>query len=334
MKAAVFNGISLQVKNVKDPELKDHQVLIQVKAAGICGTDLAIIKGELSTPLPVIPGHEFTGRIVKVGKVVSRDLIGMLVTCEINANIDFDCYYCKKREFTQCISRKAIGIDINGAFAEFIAVDDYLIHEVPPSISYKEATFIEPLAAAYQTFEMMPLDKSDAFIAIFGLGKLGLLITQVAKLNGLTVIGIDGSTKKLELAKKFGAKHLINRLKMQDVAGEIRRLTGELGADIVLDATGNPEAFSEITRSCRSRGKIHVKSTYGLATPINLTELVVREISIYTSRCGPFKKALDGVKSGQIKVSELISAEFTLDSINDAIKAYVSRDHIKSLILL
>jgi len=333
MRAAVYDGKGLKVEEVPQPQLKKSQALVRVKAAGICGTDLAIVKGHLPTPTPLILGHEFAGEIVEVGKNFDRNWIGKRVTSEINSNIDFDCFYCKREIFTQCISRKAIGIDIDGAFAEFIAVESYLLHKFPDSISYEEATFIEPLAAAFQTFEMMPLGPDDKVAAVFGLGKLGLLIAQVAKLKGLELIAVDGSEKKLALAKKYGASHVINRFETKDIPKVIQDLTDGLGADIIIDTSGNPDALHDIVPSCRIRGKLHMKSTHGLATPINLTDIVVRELTLYSSRCGPFKKAIEGLKTGKIHVNELISQEYRLDDIDEAFASYEkSRDHIKTII--
>ena len=335
MKALVYDGIKVTLKEVSRPKLKDSQVLINVNAAGICGTDLAIVKGYLRTTTPIILGHEFSGEIVEIGKNIDQSWLGKRVTSEINSNIDFSCFYCKKENFTQCVSRKALGIDIDGAFSEYIAVESYLIHEIPDSLTYEDGTFIEPLAAAYQTFEMMPIEKDDRSIAIFGLGKLGLLLTQVSFLKGLVLIVIDGSEKKLDLAKKFGASHCVNRNCVENIPSKIKELTNGLGADIVVDTTGNPEALENIILSCRTRGKIHIKSTHGLDTPMNLTEMVVRELTLYTSRCGPFDKAIEGLKSGNIKVQELISARYKLEEYEAAFSYYErSSDYIKSIFLI
>jgi len=333
MKAAVYDGKVINIKETQKPTLTKSQALIRVKAAGICGTDLAIVKGYLSTPRPLILGHELAGEIVEVGNNMDQSWIGKRVTSEINSDIDNSCFYCKRNLFTQCISRKALGIDINGAFAEYVAVESYLLHEFPASISFNEATFIEPIAAAFQVFEMMPIEKDDKVIAIFGLGKLGLLISQVALSKGLDLIVVDGSDKKLELAKKYGVKETINRFHEENISKRIQDLTGGLGADIVLDATGNPDALKDIVASCRTRGKLHIKSTHGLATPINLTDIVVRELTMYGSRCGPFDKAIEGLKSGKIKVKDLISETYPLEKIQEAFKSYEkSRDHIKTII--
>ena len=335
MKAAIFDGQDISIKEIPKPKLEASQVLIRVKAAGICGTDVAIVKGYLPTPTPLILGHEFAGEIVKVGENVNQNWLGKRVTSEINSNIDFNCYYCQREIFTQCISRKTLGIDINGSFAEYIAVESYLLHEIPRKISYKEATFIEPLAAAYQTFEMMPLADEDKVIAIYGLGKLGLLLAQVALVKGLDVIAVDGSDKKLSMAEKYGAKQLINRFEVENISDEIKGSTDNLGADIVVDTTGNPEALIDIVASCKTRGKIHIKSTHGLRTPINLTDIVVREITVYSSRCGPFDKAIEGLSSGDIKVKSLVSKMYDLEKIGEAFAAYdEDPDFIKAVIVI
>ena len=333
MKAAVFDGENLTIKTVRDPKITDTQALVRVRNVGLCGTDIAIIKRTLPTATPIILGHEFAGDVVKVGDKVDPKWLNKRVTSEINSNIDFNCFYCKEGKKTQCLSRKALGIDIDGALAEYINVESYLLHEIPGSISYDEATFIEPLAAAYQIFETMTLNPSDKTMVVFGLGKLGLLIIQVALLKGLRLIVVDSSPKKLTLAKKFGAHELINRFDESNVPERIKTLTNGLGADVVIDATGNPLAVKDVIDSCRTLGKVYLKSTHGISTPINVTDLIVRELTIYTSRCGPFDKAIEGLKSGKINVKNLISEKFPLNDIRKAIDLHnISQDHIKTII--
>ncbi|MHA1987456.1 MAG: zinc-dependent alcohol dehydrogenase [Promethearchaeota archaeon] len=335
MKAVVFDGKNLTLKTLSDPKISDTQVLVRVKSVGLCGTDIAIIEGTLPIQAPIILGHEFSGVVIKVGENVDPKWLNKRVTSEINSNIDSSCYFCKEGKHTQCISRKAIGIDIDGALAEYIALESYLLHEIPDSISYDEATFIEPLAAAFQVFETMTLDPSDKILAIFGLGKLGLLITQVALSRDLKLIVVDNSSEKLKLAKSFGAQELINRKDDPNVSDRIKDLTNGLGADVVIDATGNPSAVHEVIDSCKTLGKIHLKSTHGLNTPINVTDLIVRELTIYTSRCGPFDKAIEGLRLGKINVEKLISEKVPLEDIGKAVDLYkMSQDHIKTIIYI
>ncbi len=352
MKAAVFNGSELEVKEVPDPKLLEEEVLIKIKYCGICGTDIAIVNGWYKVPTPLIIGHEFVGEVVKVANPRHSHLIGKDVACEINSKICGKCYYCVRGMPTHCVERKALGIDIDGGMAEYIAVPHYLIHMIPDSIKLEDATFIEPLAAAYQTFEMMPLPTPASQIAttkvnqsvgsvavnlkqenaaVFGLGKLGLLIIQVAKQYGLNVIAVDRSEKKLNLAVKLGADYHVNPNKI-DVVQKIKMITNGVGVDYAIDCTGNDEILQQVISSTRSRGKIHIKSTHGLPASINITELVVREISIHTSRCGPFEKAIKGLESKKISVSEILTHVFPLEQINKAFEILKEPSTIKVLI--
>ena len=333
MKAAIFDGTNLQIKEIEQPIILSSQVLIKVMAVGVCGTDRAIISGDLPVPnLPLIPGHEIVGIVQEIGSKVDKKWKGKRVACEINSCIDNTCYFCENHIFTQCISRKALGIDIDGGFAQFIAVEAYLLHEIPSNLSFEDASFIEPLAAAYQTFEKMPIEEMDQNIVIFGLGKLGLLIIQIALQKKLKVIAIDGSEKKLALVKSYGEIQTINRHNISDIPSEIKKLTRGIGADICIDTSGNPLALNDVIASCRTCGKIHIKSTHGLQTPVNITDLVVRELRIFTSRCGPFPKAIQGLQSGKIKVNSMISGTYPLENIQTALDAYENPDIIKTII--
>ncbi|MHA1650957.1 MAG: zinc-dependent alcohol dehydrogenase, partial [Candidatus Helarchaeota archaeon] len=156
MLAALYNGKHLELReDIPIPKLKDTEVLIKVKAVGICGTDLSILKGSYKIPVPRILGHEFSGVVSEIGKKVTNVQVGDRVTSEINITCG-NCYFCKSGQKTQCISVRAIGIFEDGAFAKYVKVPEsnlHNIHELP----FEEATFIEPLAAAIQTFEMAPL---------------------------------------------------------------------------------------------------------------------------------------------------------------------------------
>ncbi|MHA2294480.1 MAG: zinc-dependent alcohol dehydrogenase [Candidatus Hodarchaeales archaeon] len=334
MKAAVFNGNDITLKEVSKPIPKKNQVLIHVRAAGICGTDVAITRGLLTnTPVPLILGHEFAGYIVAVGPEVDSSWIGRRVTAEINTATCGLCYFCLKDIKTQCNERKSLGIHVDGAFAEYLAIEVDLLHELPKSISYPDATIIEPLAAAYQTFVTMPLSSDDKSIVIFGTGKMGLLILQIAKAKGLEVIAVAGTEKKLELANKLGASEIINRYEIQDIAREIMDITDGIGADIVVDVTGNPKALQQVVSSCRALGKLHIKSTYGV-TPINLRDIVMREITVYTSRCGPFQKAIDGLESRTISTNDFITRVYNLTDVKEAFDTYGKDEgHIRTIIM-
>lgn len=341
MKAAVYDGNSIKIRDMEEPELLDGHVMIRVESAGICGTDLAIVDGHLPTPTPIILGHEFSGQIIGVGKHVSRDYMNLRVTSEINTNICGSCYFCKTNVPTNCINRKALGIDVDGAFAEKIAVHKDLVSVLPENVSYDAGSMIEPLAAAINTYELMPLSKSDKTIVIFGDGKLGQLIVQVtAQLNklypkkisnNLEVVLVGHSDTRLAIAKKNGASFTFNAKKVNP-SQKILEMTSGLGADIVIDSTGNSDAFQHVVKSTRTRGKIGLKSTHGLPVPINMTDIVVREITMYGTRCGPFDKAIEIMEQGLINVDPLIGARIPLDDIESGLNLARKEDMIKIIV--
>ena len=333
MEALVLDEYGLKyTTTAKEPRMTDDQVLIRVKAVGICGTDVAIVNETLKTPRPIIPGHEIAGVIERAGDGVPDEVknIDGLVTTEINTNACGTCFFCKAGIPTQCIQRKALGIDINGGMATYIAVRHDLVHALPGNIGAGEGTFIEPLAAAVETFEMMPLTNQDRNVVIIGGGKLGLLILQVLVAmdknseedftRNITVI--DHHDFKLELAQQFGATMTLNTSKMkeQDMINAIMNDTEHVGVDVVIEATGNPRALNQAIYMTRARGKIALKSTHGVPVPFDMTVGVVKEITFYTSRCGPFEKAIQFVREGLIDLTPLITETLSLSRGVEAFK--------------
>jgi threonine dehydrogenase-like Zn-dependent dehydrogenase len=180
---------------------------------------------------------------------------------------------------------------------------------------------------------MMPIDGDDSTIAIYGLGKMGFLIQQVAKNLGLQVLTVVGSEEKMGLSKKLGADYIINRHKNNRPSKEITKIWN--GADVVVDTTGDPDIIDELIASCRSRGKIHIKSTPGTSSCIDLTEMVRREIILYTSRCGPFKKAIKELLANRILVNPLTSNVVPLEKAKIAFKTQTeSSNNIRTILTI
>ncbi len=330
MKAAVYGIDGLKVVNIDEPKLSKNEVLIKVHRAGICGTDKAIVSGTYPIKKPLIIGHEFSGIIEEVSQNIDKKIIGRRVVSEINIVCN-KCYFCSINEKTHCLNRKAIGIDIDGAFAEYIKVPFENIHFLPDSISMDEAIFIEPLAACIRSFEIINL-KNENNIAILGPGPIGLISMQVAKNYGIEKVIVLGTKEdRLKLARDLGADVTINITK-EDYIREILKETNGIGADIVIEATGTPKGISDAINIVRSRGKIIVKTTCGRPSIVNLTEIVVREIEIIGTRCGPFNKAIDMLANRKIEVLKLISHRFELENIIEAFKLIEEKKALKILI--
>jgi alcohol dehydrogenase len=327
MKAAILTTDGIKLKDIPKPEPNKDEVLIKNKAVGICGTDLSILNGDYKIPLPRILGHEFSGIIEKVGSNVKNLSIGERVTSEINVSCG-TCFFCRSGIRTQCLTVKALGIYLDGAFAEYTKTPAYNVHKIG-EMSFEKATFIEPLAAAINTFRLSLIKNNTDYenVVIIGLGKLGLLILQVASiLEGKRVFAIGRS--HLDLAKDLGADIVISR--NDNYRKKIHDLTDGIGADVVIEATGTPEGIEMAVDLVRNRGLICLKSTHGLKVPIDVTSIVVKELTIQGSRCGDFIEAIK--KIDKIRLEPLISKVYPLTDIEEAINAAKKSENIKIII--
>ncbi len=329
MKAVLMTNKGVVVDDLPDPTPRPNEVVIRVRAAGICGTDLAIIKGAYKVSLPLILGHEFSGEIALVGKHVVNVRPGDRVTSEINISCG-QCYYCKVGLRTHCLHVRALGITTNGAFAEYVKVPSENVHKIPESLSDEHAVFVEPLAAAIRTIMLTRVDPED-FVAVIGVGRLGLLIIQVMKLHMAKVIAVGKNLQQLKIAKIIGADYVVNATKENPVK-RIKEIANGIGADVVVEATGNPNALNVAIASAKSRGSIAVKSTPGLQAKIDLTQVVVRELTVQGSRCGPFSQAINLLSTKMIRVEPLISKRFKLVQAHIGFKSALQPGVIKVLL--
>jgi threonine dehydrogenase-like Zn-dependent dehydrogenase len=304
MQALVYQHGKVQfVKNYPDPKPAADEVLIQVELAGICGTDLEISKGYLD--FEGVMGHEFVGTVVKG----SRELTGRRVVTEINC-VCGRCDMCHSGLANHCRERQVIGIhQRDGAFAQYITVPKRNVHVVPDTVSSEDAVFVEPLAAALQIVKQVPLESRDKVVVV-GDGRLGLLAVQVLTTRGGKgkVILLGKHPEKLTFAEKRGIQGYL----LEDIL-----IKPEW--DVVVDCTGCADGFTTACRLVRPRGRLVLKSTWACGEPVDLSPLVVDEITLIGSRCGPFPDAINALAAQQVVTNGLITARFAL---GDAEKAF------------
>jgi len=307
-----INGPIVEERSL--PILKPDEVLIKVEFAGICGTDLAIVNGDYTIPLPRVLGHEFAGHIENVGLQVSNFHPGDRVTAEINIACR-TCLYCLAGLKTHCENVKAIGIFSDGAFAEYIALPHYNVHLIPNTLDMTHAVFVEPLAAVIQAFNLTHIKPSELFI-VLGAGRLGLIATQLAKLAGTKVIVVSRSPNKLELAQKYGADDILNATE-PNWEIDLKKKTG-IGPRYILESTGYSSMLNTALELIRPRGIILAKSTPGTRPEIDVTKLVVKEVTLQGSRCGPFPPAIDLLNRKLIEVESMVQ---TILPLKDGVQA-------------
>lgn len=283
------------------PQTQGDEVLLRIRRAGICNTDLKLVEGMYN--FSGILGHEFVAEVAHG----PEDLAGRRVVGEINIACGH-CDFCLAGIPSQCRNRQAIGIhDHPGAFADYMALPARNLHLIPDSISDDQAVFVEPLAAALQILEVVHVTSTDQVI-VLGMGKLGMLAVQALRLTGAEVIGVTRHKKQVDLLSRWG----IPATRMESLATQ--------QAQIVVDCTGQAGGFADALRLVRSRGVIVLKSTYRGLPQVDMTQVATREIRVIGSRCGPFGSALRLLEAGLIDVTSLIDAHFDFDNAMDAMK--------------
>ncbi|HEY9691152.1 MAG TPA: alcohol dehydrogenase catalytic domain-containing protein [Oculatellaceae cyanobacterium] len=294
MKALWLENQQLQLRiDAPIPEPQPGEALVRVVCAGICNTDLELLKGYY--PYTGILGHEFVG-IVEQG---SEQLIGQRVVGEINAACG-ECRFCVTGQPTHCENRSVLGIvNRNGAFAEYLTLPIKNLHPVPESITTEKATFTEPLAAALEIQQQVQVRPDDRVLVV-GDGKLGQLVAQTLALTGCDLLVVGRHQEKLANLAQRGIK-----------TNFVEAVT-ERTFDLSVECTGNPDGFAIARRALRPRGILVLKSTYSGQLTFDASSLVVDEITLIGSRCGSFPPALDLLATGQVDVEPLIQARYSL----------------------
>ena len=279
--------------DVPVPAPPSGEALVRVIRAGVCNTDIELTQGYY--PFTGIPGHEFVG-VVEQGPSA---LAGRRVVGEINA-VCGACGACLAGRRTHCERRTVLGIvSRNGAFADCLILPAENLHPVPDAVSSDAAVFTEPLAAALEIQEQVPIGLRDRVLVV-GDGKLGQLVAQTLALTGCALLVVGRHDAKLAVLAARGIE-----------TGRVDRATR--GAfDVAVECTGNPEGFAVAQRAVRPRGTLVLKSTYAGALTLDASAVVVQELTLVGSRCGPFAPALRLLEEQRVAVEPLIQARYAL----------------------
>jgi len=275
--------------------------LVKVHLAGICSTDLQILKGYMG--FTGVPGHEFVGSVVDG----PQDWLGKRVVGEINFGCGV-CDNCRRDLARHCPNRRVMGIvNADGAFADYVAVPVTNLHAVADSISDEDAVFTEPLAAAFEILTQIQINPGDD-ILVLGDGKLGNLCAQVLRLTGAKVTALGKHADKLAAIKRAG----VRTIQLHDWQPRL--------FDIVVEASGSPSGLALALSAVRPRGTLILKSTIAGKHEVSLAPIVINEINLIGSRCGPFPDALDALTAKRVAVAPLIEAIYSLKDGVEAVE--------------
>jgi threonine dehydrogenase-like Zn-dependent dehydrogenase len=294
MLALVYDGQLRVEREVPRPVARPGEALVRVRVAGICNTDLEILRGYKG--FRGVPGHEFVGEVCECSDAA---WVGRRVCGEINVACG-SCRLCEMGLPAHCLRREVLGIlGRNGAFAEYLSLPVRNLHPVPSRVGDDEAVFVEPLAAAFEILEQVTIRRDDR-VVVLGDGKLGNLSAQVIALTGANPVVLGKHPEKLALLRERGIE-----------AGQVGcDLAAE--ADLVVEATGSSTGLEQAMRLLRPRGTLVLKSTTAAEAPLNLSDVVVKELTVVGSRCGPFPRAISALVHHEVEVRPLISDRFAL----------------------
>jgi alcohol dehydrogenase len=315
MRALVFNKTLAFQPRHPDPAATDGDALIRVRQAGICSTDLEIVKGYMG--FAGILGHEFVGEVVQS---FDKDLVGQRVCGEINV-VCGRCDLCLSGLSSHCRNRTVLGIlNHDGAFADFVRLPAMNLHVLPRNVDDDAGVFVEPLAAAFQVLKQIQVD-SRKWVTVLGDGRLGLLVAQVLQDAGCPVRVIGKHASKLALCEKWSIR-----------ARSVADIVPRHDQDIVVECTGSAAGLELALQMVRPRGTIVLKSTVAAGKALNLAPVVIDEVNIVGSRCGPFREAIAALAEKRIDVASLIHRRMKLEQSLEAMDL-ASRPGVLKVIL-
>ena len=314
MKALVYTQpYRLEYSDFPDPAVGEDDVLIRVKACGICGSDVHGFTGKTGRRLPpLIMGHEAAGIVEDVGKNVGGFEKGDRVCFDSTVYCN-ECEPCRNGSYNRCESRQVLGVSVpgfkrHGAFAEYVSVPWWIVSKIPDDLSFVHSALLEPASIGTHAANRAPISSGDA-VVIIGVGTIGLFILQACRLRGAAkVFAVDINEYRLELAAGLGADKLINPLKL-DLKETILKETENRGADVTFEAVGYAQTFGHAVSVTKTGGHLVAVGNLEKKAEFDLQELVARELTFTGSyaSAGEFRDCIERVASGKINVEPLIS---------------------------
>lgn len=327
MKGAVFWAPgNFQLEELPDPQVKANEILIRVKACGICGTDEHIIKGAAPASPPVVLGHEYAGVVMAAGKGTKKFKIGDRVAVDPNITCG-KCEYCLMGKPNLCRNLKALGVNIDGGFAEFSVFPATQAYKLSARVSFDEAALVEPLACCVHGMELIEIKRGET-VFILGGGTIGLLMLQLARLAGADrIIVSEPVSFKRRLAKKLGADEAVDPTK--------DKLPLHL-AEVVIECAGVPMTVEQSFELVKDGGRILLFGLVSREAQVSIRpeDIVKRELTVKGSVLNPdtHAQALDLISKKKVKVLPVVTHLFPLNKIKKAFKMHQNKNVVKVLI--
>ena len=327
---------NLEIQDKPEPTPGKDQVKIEVKYAGICGSDIHTYEGHYKVAVPVTLGHEFSGEVVEVGEGVTEFKLGDRVTSETTFYICGECEYCKSEDYNLCNHRKGLGTQQDGGFTKYLIARKESVHHIPENVDYQSAAMTEPLACTHHAVAKTRITQGDIAIVI-GPGPIGLLTAQVAKSQGATVIitGLTNDKVRLDKAKELGIDYTVNTQE-ENLKELVNSLTDGYGAHVVFECSGAVPATKQGLDLLRKKGQYCQIGIF--AQPeiqFDLEKIIQKEIRVVGSRSqksADWEPSLALMNDGLVNAKALVTHEFDITRWDEAYQAIKSGEAIKVLL--
>jgi len=329
----------VELREVPIPEIKDDEVLIEVKAVSICGSDIHIYHDEHPNWPPMIMGHELSGIVAEVGKLVKDWKPKDRVVSETRTKSCGTCFYCQTGNPQICPQKRPIGIGVNGAMAKYVAIPARLLHRLPESISFEAAALTEPIAVCVHGLIERTRINAGETVLITGAGPIGLICLEIAKAAGAFVI-VSGTSRSAELkltkAKELGADEVIDIGKV-DIVKKILELTNGLGVDLVIEASGSSSAIKTAFETVRRHGRISAFGISGKPVVEVPWDVAIFKAPIVTfcfsSSWSSWEITLKMLERKQLHPEKIITHRFPLEKWQEAFETIQNGKAIKVVLL-
>jgi L-iditol 2-dehydrogenase len=327
----------VELREVPVPMPGPNEVRIKVEYSGICASDLHILNFDIAITIkpPVVMGHEFSGVIDQVGAGVKGWKVGDRVVAEANYQVCGNCRYCKSGFYNLCGNRKVLGYWYNGAFAPYTVVPAQRLHALPEEISFQQGALIEPTACVVHGMcELVKIQSGDV-VLVTGPGAIGLTALQVAKAEGAKVIvsGTAEDRARLGIAKSLGAERIVD-VSAEDLIAAVNELTSGVGADLVIECSGNDRAVRSGFDAIRKQGQYLQLGLLGRNMELRFDTLSYKEIRAVgsiSSRDVSWERAIELIRRGQVQPEALVSKPYRLEDWEKAFKLHEERKELKIL---
>lgn len=343
MKAIVRRSLESEqmfLEDVAIPEIGDYDALIRIKATGVCGSDVHIYTGHITTEVPVIVGHEFCGNVEKIGSKVTTLKVGDKVVSRLNVGVCGVCRNCVTGNQHMCEHRTCPGFKIDGSYAEYIKMEEKMLLKLDDHVPYEEGAIIEPMAIVAHALLERTVVQPEDFVVIYGPGPVGLIALQMAKLYGarkVIVVGTNVDEKqRLPLAKELGADYVFNA-QTNNVYEKVLKLTDNKGADLVIEASGARAAINDGIAVLRRQGRMCVLGLPEAAeTNVRWRTATEKSLSVvftYSSSPWSWNLVISMINRGAINAKSLISHIRPLAQYREMFEEIKKGDVIKGVFL-